>query len=129
MEECDFSPCRLGGKFRVRDPDGDVPGGVRVEASNTGWQERVLARLTEPANEAAAERALTVAPRVVDAARELLLETAGPSFTVPDLAKRAQHLVGDAVLLLLGQGRSAARGDRGGGAEQPQQLPIPSSSC
>ncbi len=60
-----------------------------MDASNTGWQERVLARLAEPANEVAAERALTVAARVVDAARELLLETAGPSFTVPDLAKRA----------------------------------------
>jgi AcrR family transcriptional regulator len=61
-----------------------------VDSSNSGWQDRVLARLTTPDNEAATERALTVAQRVIDAARELLLETSGPSFTVPELAKRAQ---------------------------------------
>ena len=86
----------ISARWRLR---GEVPGsgirthragGSHVDASNTGWQERVLARLAEPANEVAAERALTVAARVVDAARELLLETAGPSFTVPDLAKRAR---------------------------------------
>jgi len=76
---------------------GEVPGQFRtsrsggnlVDASNRGWQDRVLARLASPSNEAATERAFTVAQRVVDAARELLLETGGPSFTVPELAKRA----------------------------------------
>jgi AcrR family transcriptional regulator len=61
-----------------------------VDASNSGWQGRVLARLATPTTEAATERALSVAQRVVDAARELLLETGGPSFTVPELAKRAR---------------------------------------
>jgi AcrR family transcriptional regulator len=61
-----------------------------VDASNREWQERVLARLTAPDNEAATERALAVAQRVIDAARELLLETGGPTFTVPELAKRAR---------------------------------------
>ena len=61
-----------------------------MNASNGGWQDRVLARLTAPIHEVAAERALTVAGRVVESAREMLLETGGPSFTVPELAKRAQ---------------------------------------
>ena len=60
-----------------------------MDASNSTWPERVVARLATPDNEAATERALTVAQRVVDAARELLLETGGHSFTVPELAKRA----------------------------------------
>jgi AcrR family transcriptional regulator len=60
-----------------------------VDTSNGEWQGRVLARLATPSNTAATERALTVAQRVVAAARELLLETGGPSFTVPELAKRA----------------------------------------
>ena len=54
------------------------------------WQDRVLARLADPANEGSATRALAVGGRVVEAARELLLETGGPSFTVPELAKRGQ---------------------------------------
>lgn len=61
-----------------------------MDASNCGWQDRVLSRLASPTSEAAIERALTVAERVVDSARELLLETGGPSFTVPELAKRAR---------------------------------------
>lgn len=61
-----------------------------VNVSNGGWQDRVVARLAAPTNPAAAERALTVAERVVGSARELLLETGGPSFTVPELAKRAR---------------------------------------
>jgi AcrR family transcriptional regulator len=61
-----------------------------VDASNCGWQDRVLSRLPTPTSETATERALTVAERVVESARELLLETGGPSFTVPELAKRAR---------------------------------------
>ena len=59
-------------------------------AISVRWQDRVLARLADPTNEASAARALAVGSRVVEAASELLLETGGPSFTVPDLAKRAQ---------------------------------------
>lgn len=61
-----------------------------MDATNVGWHDRVLARLTEPTSEATATRATAVAGRVVESARELLLESGGPSFTVPDLAKRAQ---------------------------------------
>jgi AcrR family transcriptional regulator len=49
----------------------------------------VLARLGDP-SEASARRGLDVAERVVSAAGELLLEAGGPSFTVPELAKRAR---------------------------------------
>jgi len=61
-----------------------------VDASLCGWHDRVLARLATPTSEATTERALAVADRVVESAHELLLETGGPSFTVPELAKRAQ---------------------------------------
>jgi AcrR family transcriptional regulator len=70
---------------------GDVSGERQVGTAITvGWQDRVRARLADPANEAATARALEVAHRVVEAARDLLLETGGPTFTVPDLAKRAR---------------------------------------
>jgi AcrR family transcriptional regulator len=49
----------------------------------------VLDRLGDP-SDASARRALEVAERTIVAARELLLETGGPSFTVPELAKRAR---------------------------------------
>lgn len=61
-----------------------------MEATTAAWGDRVLARIGEPATSAAGARALQVGRRVLEAANALLLETGGPTFTVPELAKRAQ---------------------------------------
>ena len=77
---------------------------------------------------------------MVDAARELLLETAGPSFTVPDLAKRAHTSLAtlysyfsgkDEVLLAVIEGTAR----NSGGSADPElelltdPLAVSSASC
>jgi len=105
-----------------------------VEAAiSVHWQDRVLARLADSSNEANAARALAVGGRVVESAHELLLETGGPSFTVPDLAKRAQTSLAtlysyfsgkDEVLLAAIEGLSGGAERRGDPVLDAETDPI-----
>ena len=106
------------------------------DAPNGGWQDQCQ-RLTTPTSEAVTERALAVAERVVDSARELLLETGGPSFTVPDLAKRRTSLCDslysyfsgkDEVLLRRSKSPLAPTSAPQTPSSMPWSIPLPVSS-